>query len=57
MTETTVYDRYKLGPGAAFPGPAIGEDRESTVIVGPGARCTVDENWNFVVTLRESGDA
>jgi N-methylhydantoinase A/oxoprolinase/acetone carboxylase beta subunit len=30
----TVYDRYKLFPGATFSGPAIVEERESTVIVG-----------------------
>ncbi|MEP7199009.1 MAG: hydantoinase/oxoprolinase family protein, partial [Chloroflexota bacterium] len=39
---TRVYDRYHLAPGAAFAGPAIVEERESTVIVGPGARCRVD---------------
>jgi len=39
----TVYDRYKLAPGAAFPGPAIVEERESTVIVGEDAKVTVDE--------------
>ncbi len=39
----TVYDRYKLSPGAAFPGPAIVEERESTVIVGEDATASVDE--------------
>ncbi len=39
----TVYDRYKLGPGAAFRGPAIVEERESTVIVGEDAAARVDE--------------
>ena len=39
----TVYDRYKLFPGAAFSGPAIVEERESTVIVGEDAKVTVDE--------------
>jgi N-methylhydantoinase A len=39
----TVYDRYKLSPGAAFSGPAIIEERESTVIVGEDARVKVDE--------------
>jgi N-methylhydantoinase A len=39
----TVYDRYKLAPGAAFPGPAIVEERESTVIAGEDAKVTVDE--------------
>jgi N-methylhydantoinase A len=39
----TVYDRYKLFPGATFSGPAIVEERESTVIVGEDARVSVDE--------------
>ncbi|WKZ48967.1 MAG: hydantoinase/oxoprolinase family protein [Anaerolineales bacterium] len=39
----TVYDRYKLYPGAAFPGPAIIEERESTIIVGEDAAVSVDK--------------
>lgn len=39
----TVYDRYKLYPGAIFPGPAIIEERESTIIVGEGATVSVDQ--------------
>ena len=39
----TVYDRYKLFPGADFQGPAIVEERESTVIVGEDASVLVDE--------------
>ena len=39
----TVYDRYKLCPGAEFQGPAIIEERESTVIVGEDASVSVDE--------------
>lgn len=39
----TVYDRYKLFPGATFPGPAIVEERESTVIIGEDATVSVDE--------------
>ncbi len=38
-----VYDRYKLFPGASFTGPAIIEERESTVVVGEDARVSVDE--------------
>ena len=38
-----VYDRYALGAGNAFDGPAIIEERESTLIVGAGARVRVDE--------------
>ena len=39
---TPVYDRYALAPGATFEGPAIVEERESTTIIGPGARVQVD---------------
>ncbi|MBI4771928.1 MAG: hydantoinase/oxoprolinase family protein [Chloroflexi bacterium] len=39
----TVYDRYRLFPGATFPGPAIVEERESTAIVGEDAKVKVDE--------------
>jgi N-methylhydantoinase A/oxoprolinase/acetone carboxylase beta subunit len=39
----TVYDRYKLFPGAEFQGPAIIEERESTVIVGEDTSISVDD--------------
>lgn len=38
-----VYDRYKLSPDATFAGPAIIEERESTVIVGEGATVRIDD--------------
>ncbi len=37
-----VYDRYKLFAGATFAGPAVIEERESTVVVGEDAMVTVD---------------
>ena len=46
---TPVYDRYRLGPGATFDGPAIVEEHESTVVVGPRARVSVDEFRNLRV--------
>jgi N-methylhydantoinase A/oxoprolinase/acetone carboxylase beta subunit len=39
----TVYDRYQLFAGAKFKGPAIVEERESTVVVGEDATARVDE--------------
>jgi N-methylhydantoinase A/oxoprolinase/acetone carboxylase beta subunit len=39
----TVYDRYGLLPGAVFKGPAIIEERESTVIAGEDTTILVDE--------------
>jgi len=42
-----VYDRTKLFPGAALKGPAIIEERESTIVIGEDASCTVD-SYGFV---------
>jgi N-methylhydantoinase A len=46
-----VYDRYQLGPGTVLRGPAIIEERESTVVVGPGAGVEVDVHRNVVMRL------
>ena len=48
----TVYDRYKLPPGAQIAGPAIVEERESTVIVGAGAAARVDEYGFLWIELK-----
>lgn len=50
-SETPVYDRYGLLPGAVLNGPAIIEERESTVIVGPDCRFRIDEQLNLIVEL------
>ena len=50
----TVYDRYRLFPGAEFTGPAIIEERESTLIVGEGARVMTDEYGFLWIDLREA---
>ncbi len=51
--DTAVYDRYALSPGASFSGPAIVEERESTVIVGPDGRFRIDEQLNLIVELQD----
>ncbi len=48
---TPVYDRYALRPGDNFAGPAIVEERESTVIVGPMDSFWIDDHWNLLVEL------
>ena len=53
MTEVPVYDRYRLGPGATFTGPAIVEERESTTVIGPAAPVSVDAEGNLVVEVQE----
>ncbi|HQZ91021.1 MAG TPA: hydantoinase/oxoprolinase family protein [Thermomicrobiales bacterium] len=49
LVSAPVYDRYRLAPGAAISGPAVVEERESTLIVGPHARARVDALLSLVV--------
>ena len=50
-TDTAVYDRYALRHGEAIDGPALVEERESTVVVGPGDRLYVDAAGNLIAVL------
>ncbi len=52
-TETAVYDRAQLRPGERLDGPAVIEENESTLIVGPGAIIQVDADGNLMVELPE----
>jgi N-methylhydantoinase A len=49
--ETKVYDRYGLAPGQVFDGPAIVEERESTLVIGPGGGFEVLASGSIVVTI------
>ena len=53
MTDVAVYDRYRLGPGATFTGPAIVEERESTTVIGPGRGGL--GRWRRKPVMRRSG--
>jgi N-methylhydantoinase A len=46
--ECPVYDRYALGSGQVFEGPPLIEERESTLVLGIGARGSVDDLGNLV---------
>ena len=46
-----VYDRYSLTAGAQLAGPAVIEERESTIVAGPDARITVDKHLNVVMEI------
>jgi N-methylhydantoinase A len=48
---TTVYDRYALLHGAAYDGPAIVEERESSLVIGPGGRFQVAASGNIIVAV------
>ena len=54
FTDTPIYDRYRMKPGMTFDGPAIVEERESTVIIGPGAKCHIDEHFNLIAKMPSS---
>ncbi|WP_414939391.1 hydantoinase/oxoprolinase family protein [Amycolatopsis sp. cmx-11-51] len=51
FVDTAVFDRYRLEPGDRVEGPAIVEERESTVVIPPGARCVVGGDASLVVTV------
>lgn len=51
FVDTPVFDRYRLAPGMALDGPAIIEERESTIVVGPGGQAQVDDSHNVVIAL------
>jgi N-methylhydantoinase A len=53
--DVEVYDRYRLSAGTVLEGPAIVEERESTTIVAPGGRLTVDAARNLVIDLPDHG--
>ena len=52
FTDTPVYSRLTLGAGASINGPAIIEEAESTVVLVPGSRATVDRYGNIVIVFR-----
>jgi len=49
--EVPVYDHQHLPIGYLATGPALIEQRESTVVVGPGDRVEVDKLRNLVIKL------
>ena len=51
--EVPVYDRYLLAAGDRLAGPAIIEERESTVIVNGLANISVESDGSLVAVLRE----
>jgi N-methylhydantoinase A len=51
FVDTPVLSHYALPPGAEVRGPAIVEQRESTVVVGPSASATIDARRNLVMRL------
>jgi len=53
--DVPVYDRYALGASATLVGPAVIEERESTVVVSAVARIRVDDASNVIVEVPPAG--
>jgi N-methylhydantoinase A len=51
FVETSIYSRYRLGAGDTVEGPAIVEERESTLVLLPGDVGRVDEYGNLIVAI------
>jgi N-methylhydantoinase A len=51
-----VYDRYALEPGSSLHGPAMIEERESTIVVGANDKVFVDAFGNIIAELTDAGD-
>jgi N-methylhydantoinase A len=53
FVQTPVYDRYVLQAGMQFDGPAIVEERESTVVVPKYASVVIDQHHNMLIRLSD----
>ena len=51
FAECAVYNRYALRPGTQLRGPAVIEEREPTVVIGPNAGINVDQDLNLIVDI------
>ncbi|MGE0753098.1 MAG: hydantoinase/oxoprolinase family protein [Variibacter sp.] len=56
FVDCAVYDRYALARDETVSGPAIIEERESTVVVLPGDTASVSEHGNLVIMVGEDDE-
>ena len=49
FVECPIHDRYALGAGASFAGPAVVEELDSTVVVHPGFGVRIDDVGNLLI--------
>jgi len=52
--QVPVYDRSALATGQSMAGPAIIEERETTIVIPPGWSATVDAFGCVVASLEKS---
>ncbi len=53
FVETPVYDRYRVETAVPIAGPALFEERESTIIVPPDAVAQTDVHGNLIIDLQD----
>jgi N-methylhydantoinase A len=51
--ETAFYDRYRLPQGEVFAGPAVIEEHETSIVVGPDAAFHTDATANVVIEFTD----
>jgi hypothetical protein len=51
-----IYNRYGLAAGTSFSGPAVIEERESTVVAGPDTTISVDDHLNLIIDIHYPQD-
>ncbi|HEU5424402.1 MAG TPA: hydantoinase/oxoprolinase family protein, partial [Nitrolancea sp.] len=51
---TPVYDRERLRPGMRGQGPAVIEEREAPVVVGPRDHFQIDGRGNVVIAIEQA---
>jgi N-methylhydantoinase A len=55
FVDTPVYDGEKIDRGHRLEGPAIVEERFTTIVLPPGQAAELDRHGNYVIQLPESG--
>jgi len=51
FVDTPVYDRYRIRPDESIQGPAVFEERESTIVMPPNATAKADVHGNLIIDL------
>jgi N-methylhydantoinase A len=55
LVDTPVFDGDTLLAGQSIAGPAIIEERFTTLVLPPGSSASVDQHGNFIATLDKAG--
>ena len=51
-----MYNRYDLSPGTNLEGPLVVEELESTTILPPGCKLSIDKYKNIIINLKKSNN-